>query len=244
MINNSDFNSKTKIVAISEFWEQEQYIINSSKYALFKYDLASKRTGLYSSDYIGMKFLKSETYYSKYNFIYNAEAVILYIVHLRSPRNSEDDSYSLNQNIIKQIADEINANYHKYSIIMGDFNLPHYDKLFTDHFHLNTTDYFYDKARSTKTYEKNSRLKFYSPINSFNGDLSKGPPGTFYYGKRSRAQNWYILDNILISYPLSKFIDKDSCEIMTKFSDENLVTKLQLPNRLYSDHLPVKIKLK
>jgi len=244
LINNLDFNSKAKIVAISEFWNQEILIKSSSKYALFQYDVASKRTGLYSSDFIGMKFQKSERYFSKYLFSYNNEEVFIYLVHLKSQCNSEKEAYSLNRNIINIITTEINNNDHNLSIVMGDFNIPSHDDLFTDHFYFNTTNYFNEKLKTHKKFDKNKRIKFYSPINSFNGDLSQGPPGTYYFRKRNQAQGWHIFDNILISYPLAKYLEKNECQILSEINNTNLLAKLKLPNRKFSDHLPVKIKLK
>ncbi|EKJ88756.1 hypothetical protein CLV96_0004 [Leptospira meyeri] len=243
LINNDDFNSNAKIVAISEFWEQESLIKSSSKFTQFQYDLTSKRTGLYSSNFIGMQFQKSEQYFSKYVFKYQNESVFLYLLHLKSQFRSESEALSLNRHFVNLIITEINSQNYRFAIIMGDFNISSHDKIFSEHFNFNTTNYHNESLKTHKKFYNYNRLKFYSPIDSFNGDLSPGPPGTYYFRKGNQAQGWHIYDNILVSYPLAKHLDKKECKILSEIYNTKLLSNLNIPDRKYSDHLPVQIKL-
>ncbi|TGK89508.1 hypothetical protein EHQ26_13820 [Leptospira bourretii] len=244
LINNFDFNSHAAIIGISEFWDQEQKILTLSKSSQFQYDLVTKRTGIYSSNFINANLLKARRFYTLYSFIYNNSTIYLYVIHLKSQIKSESEAYSLNLYQINELINEINTMRYYNSIIMGDFHIPFYDEAFFDHFKLNVTNYFNENLKIYKKYAGYERLKFYSPINSFNGDLSKGPPGTYYFRKQHHSQGWHIIDNILVSYPLSKFIDVDKCQILTELNNVHLLNKHNLPNKIYSDHLPIKITLK
>jgi hypothetical protein len=156
---------------------------------------------------------------------------------------SEIDSERLNSNVILEIIKDINEIGVDNVILAGDFNLPCFHNVFFDFYHLNSTDYWRTDEKECKTYQNEKRIKFYNPMGSFSGDLSNGPPGTYYYPKPSQSQAWHIFDNILISYPLVPYVDRQNSAILTELNGARLISPNGRPDTKLSDHLPIMILL-
>ncbi len=241
LINSIDFTEQKRIVAISEFWNLTGNLERLSSGKTVWHDEVHGRTGVIYSKNIHLTPHSGEKYFSVYKIQHKGMEVLLAVVHLKSQRRSERASSSINLNVVKNILDKLNSLKNEHMIIMGDFNMPLCNEVL-DFYHLNITDYFNEKERDYKVCEGKKRIKFYSPIQSFSGDISNGPPGSYYYAPQTQSQAWHIFDNAAVSYPLARYLDREQCEIMSNIGNTELL-KNSRPNKQISDHLPIKIKL-
>lgn len=168
--------------------------------------------------------------------------ILLFVLHLRSQLNSEVDAKRCSSIISVEIDAIIKQRECQHVIIIGDFNLPHFEESFLNFYSFNTTNYYSEDYDDYKSFEGERRLKYYSPISALNGDMSNGPPGTYYYNIGSQSQAWHTFDQALISYPLAKYLKKTECCVLTEIGDTTLLTKNMRPDKNFSDHLPIKIE--
>ncbi|MCI5219223.1 MAG: hypothetical protein D3914_08540 [Candidatus Electrothrix sp. LOE2] len=241
LINSIDFTKQKRIVAISEFWNLTGNLERLSSGKAVWHDEIHGRTGVIYSKNIPLTPYGGEKYFSVYKIQHKGLDILFAVVHLKSKLVSEFASYSTNLHVIRKIIDKLNSFKNEYMIIMGDFNMSLCNEV-VDIYHLNSTDYFNSKSNNYKICAEEKRVKFYSPIQSFSGDMSKGPPGSYYYVTQTQSQAWHIFDNAVISYPLAKYLDREQSEIMSNMGDTELL-KNSRPNKQISDHLPIKIKL-
>ncbi|MCI5148278.1 MAG: hypothetical protein D3916_02590 [Candidatus Electrothrix sp. MAN1_4] len=242
LINSIDFTEQKRIVAIAEFWSLTGNLERLSSTQAVWHDEIHGRTGVIYSKNIHLTPYGGEKYFSVYKIQHKGMKMLLVVVnHLKSQHRSEFASAAINLNVIKNILDQLNSFKNERIIIMGDFNMTLCNDVIS-FYHLNATDYFSSKEKHYKTCDGEKRIKFYSPIQSFSGDMSKGPPGSYYYVTQTQSQAWHILDNALVSYPLVEYLDRERCEIMSNMGGTELL-KNSRPNKQISDHLPVKIKL-
>ncbi|MCI5123274.1 MAG: hypothetical protein D3925_02045 [Candidatus Electrothrix sp. AR5] len=241
LINSIDFAEQKRIVAISEFWNLTGNLERLSSGKSVWHDEIHGRTGVIYSKNIPLTPYGGERYFSVYKIQHKGLDILLAVVHLKSKLVSEFASFSINLNVVKNILDKLYLLRNEHMIIMGDFNMSLCNEVI-DFYHLNATDYFSSKEKHYKICEGEKRIKFYSPIQSFSGDMSKGPPGSYYYPTQTQSQAWHILDNALVSYPLVEYLNRERCEIMSNMGDTELL-KNSRPNKQISDHLPIKIKL-
>lgn len=103
-----------------------------------------------------------------------------------------------------------------------------------------------------KTARKNSRIVkgarrefFYNPMWSYFGDISPGPPGTYYNDKQGMiCYFWNIFDQVLVRPQLLDYFDKSSLKIVTEAGDITLYNDKGVPDKKISDHFPIVFKLK
>jgi len=85
---------------------------------------------------------------------------------------------------------------------------------------------------------------FYNPMWSFMGDLSEGPPGTYYYLRSEHVEcGWNMFDQVLVRPSMVPLFDFKSLKILTKVGGELLVTERERPDKSKSDHLPIVFSL-
>lgn len=241
IISKTDFFSYKKLIAFAEYWEISDYITTLFAGKNYWIDDVKKRTGFIHSN-MDLNIKRSERYYTHISLAYNDFEIYIWIVHLKSLQSFESASDSLNANITREIVEEINSKRLQHAMIIGDFNISFCDKTMLEIFHFNSTYYFNNDDSAEKTFEGKTRIKFYNPIASFNGDISKGPPGTYYYNLQYQSQSWHLYDIALVSYKLAQYLDKDNCEIITKLNGETLMKPNGHPNEKISDHFPIRIK--
>lgn len=242
IIAKSDFFSTKRLIAFAEYWEIDDYISTQLYGKNFWIDDVKKRTGYVHSN-LNLKLKEAVRYYTQLSIEYNDIEIRTWIVHLKAQIDSEAVSDSINAHVIKGIIDDINSKGFKYSLIIGDFNISHFDHKILDFFHLNSTYYFNEEDPEAKIFDGYKRIKFYNPIGALHGDLSKGPPGTYYYNLPNQSQAWHTYDIALVSYSLSQYLDKEKCEIITELNGFNLSKNNGRPNPEISDHFPIRIKL-
>lgn len=243
IIADSRFSNSRQLFAFAEYWDISDHISTKFTGRTFWIHDVMKRTGFIYSE-LDLKQIKAERYYTHISFDYNDLEVHVWIVHLKSKLNSEQASESRNRETIKEIVSDVNSNNYKYSMIVGDFNIAHFDNTMLDVFHLNSTHYFGSNEPEEKIFDEQRRVKFYNPIASLSGDLSKGPPGTYYYNLPNQSQAWHTFDMALVSYGLSKYLNKEECEIITELNGISLTKENGRPDDKISDHFPIRIKFR
>lgn len=243
LIDSVDFTTQKTVFAIAEFWRIREKFKQLSADKKVWHDEVHGRTGVVYSSSVNLMPYGGEKYFSLYKIQYINKELLLAVIHLKSKLRSESDAISTNLYTIEYILSKLNTLQNENIIILGDFNQPFCNEI-TNIYHLNATNYYDDNERYYKTCEDVRRVKFYNPIQSFSGDLSKGPPGTYFYHTATQSQAWHIFDNALVSYPLAKYLNREHCEIMSDLNDVALLKNNNRPNKeIFSDHLPVKIKL-
>lgn len=85
---------------------------------------------------------------------------------------------------------------------------------------------------------------FYNPMWSFIGDLSEGPPGTYYYVRSEHVDyGWNMFDQVLVRPSMVPLFDSKSLTILTNVGKELLVIEGDIPDKSKSDHLPIAFSL-
>ncbi len=80
----------------------------------------------------------------------------------------------------------------------------------------------------------------YNPMWSFMGDLSEGPPGTYYYVRSEYVEyGWNMFDQVLVRPSMVQLFDLKSLKILTNIGEELLVKEGEIPDKSKSDHLPI-----
>lgn len=230
------------LFAFSEFWDISNTVKTLEDQYTLSHDVINKRTGLFCGQDSSFGQEGAYRYYSVYSFIYNDMRIVLFVVHLKSQLRSELDARSCSRAVNTEIHGLIKQYNCPHVIIIGDFNLPHFEQIFLDFYSFNATNYYSSDYSDYKTFAGERRLKYYSPISALQGDMSNGPPGTYYYDIASQSQAWHTYDQALISYPLAKYVKKRECCVLTEIGDTKLVTKHLRPDKKFSDHLPIKIE--
>lgn len=230
------------VFAFSEFWDICDSVKTLEDQYTLWHDVISKRTGLFCGQDFSFDSEGAGKYYSVYSFIYNDMEILLFVIHLKSQLHSELNAKRCSYAVKIEIDSIIKQRECRHVIIIGDFNLPHFEEIFWDVYSFNVTNYFSEDYRVYKVIEGESRLKYYNPISALNGDMSNGPPGTYYYNIASQSQAWHTYDQALISYPLAKYLKKTECSVLTQIGNTKLLTKKSKPDKKFSDHLPIKIE--
>ena len=228
--------------AFSEFWDICDNVKTLEDQYILWHDIVSKRTGVFCGQDFSFNSEGAYKYYSVYSFIYNDMNILLFVLHLKSQLQSERDAKKSSVAVEREIDAFIKQRKCKHVILIGDFNLPHFEEIFLDFSSFNATNYYSKDYGDYKSFDGKSRLKYYNPISALHGDMSNGPPGTYYYNIASQSQAWHTYDQALISYPLAKYLKKTECCVLTKIGNTKLLTKKSRPNKIFSDHLPIKIE--
>lgn len=99
------------------------------------------------------------------------------------------------------------------------------------------------RSKLFKTYKGSDYDIYYNPFSSFHGDLSPGPPGTYYYEKETQTQPWFIFDQALINANFIDNVDTKECNVLDTLNGINLSLQNGIPDKEFSDHFPIKIKI-
>ena len=97
-----------------------------------------------------------------------------------------------------------------------------------------------------KQVNKRSYQFFYNPSWSLIGDLYSEPAGTLFYPKPGyNPYYWNLFDQVIIRPSLIPNFENSEYKIVKEINTISLLNHLGRPNKKkYSDHLPIKFKLK
>ena len=168
--------------------------------------------------------------------------VILGMVHLPSKLYlSEDNQSQLATRFREPIEDVENELGHSRTILFGDFNMNPFEKgmISSESFHAITDQV--KAADIDRTVYDEIRKFFYNPMWSLMGDISRGPPGTYYYNRSDPITYfWNTLDQVILRPSLISSFVSDRLAIVTSIGDESLARKNGRPDSAKaSDHLPL-----
>ena len=171
---------------------------------------------------------------------------VLVAVHLPSKLHQTDVELLLFcTRLASTIREQEELANHSRTLLVGDFNMnPFEDGLVAAEALHGVMDRRIAQKGSRKVRGETRRF-FYNPMWSYLGDLSPGPPGTYYYD-RGRQVNffWNMFDQVLIRPDLIEAFDVESLRIVTHVGRTNLLDADGKPDRrVASDHLPLTFRI-
>lgn len=173
------------------------------------------------------------------------QPILVAAVHLSSKlwSGSEDQTY-VARSVIKGIEESEENVSHSRTLVIGDFNMNPFEGglIGADAFHgVMTQQIAQEKSRKVHGLE---RSYFYNPMWGRMGDISDGPPGTYYYrGSTSRQFFWNTFDQVLLRPDLLRFFKKENLKVITEIDNFKLIKSSKINKDDFSDHLPILIEL-
>jgi len=173
--------------------------------------------------------------------------ISLVIVHLPSKAFKSDLDQAFLATRLPHTIRKIEKNMgHDRTIIVGDFNMNPFEAgvIASEGLH-SIMDRNVARRGSRRVSGKDTPF-FYNPMWSHFGDLSSGPPGTYYFDKSSNPINfyWNMFDQVMIRPRLiDNFISND-LEILSSVGDISFLRDSGVPDSInFSDHLPIKFSI-
>lgn len=172
----------------------------------------------------------------------NGEDIILVGVHSHCKLFSNTDDQIFEATILSDEIREAELKYkHRRTIVVGDFNMNPFESGMIGARGLHG---MMDRQQAMKGVRIVDGIEYkymYNPMWSLFGDLSKGPPGTYYYGGSKQVNYfWYMFDQVLIGSELIEKFMPDSLKIITSISGISLLNRNSIPDKsVGSDHLPI-----
>jgi hypothetical protein len=169
-------------------------------------------------------------------------SIVLIGVHLKSKLQAGGETQLLDcQELatdIRRIESEVG---HERTVLVGDLNMNPFDPGVSACRALNAV-MFRDRAMAgSRTYQGQDYPHFYNPMWSRMGDLSAGPPGTYFYrDSNDVCHYWHMLDQILVRSALVPSFLVEELRILESDGIDDLLAKrgdLTVPS--VSDHLPL-----
>lgn len=165
-------------------------------------------------------------------------------VHGPDKRNYDDDARTAWAIEVRREIEWVNEKWsNRKTVVLGDFNMNPFERGMdlASGFNAVSTQKC-AMGRSRKQFGKNYD-HFYNPMWSCFGDLSDGPPGTFFDRSAQGNFGWSILDQVLISSTvLDRFLD---VRIIDRVGSTLLFRKNGTPNsKIASQHFPILLSLK
>jgi endonuclease/exonuclease/phosphatase family metal-dependent hydrolase len=144
----------------------------------------------------------------------------------------------------RRITDAEKAIGHSRTVVIGDFNMNPFESgvVGSEGFHAIMARAI--AAQETRTVLGEDRHFFYNPMWSLLGDMSVGPPGTYYYQSSAPVSYfWHMFDQVLLRPSLAHSLQRNDLAILTEAGDQSLLDRHGRPDRRVSDHLPIFIRL-
>ena len=95
-------------------------------------------------------------------------------------------------------------------------------------------------AKVNRTVSGELRHFFYNPMWSLMGDLSPGPPGTYYRHASAPAEYfWHSFDQILLRPTLLGSMVPSDVRVITNTGGTSFLGRSGVPDKSVSDHLPI-----
>jgi hypothetical protein len=164
--------------------------------------------------------------------------------------SSQESTVAYYSNFVKDIEKE---QKNKKTILFGDFNMNPFESGMIKPEYFNATLSEIIARKSTQNTSFGGNDYFYNPMWSFLGDKCfdkdgiKKPFATYYFDNRTQDSAiifYNITDGVIMRAGIIDIFDFNSLAIIDKIHDISLVNANFIPNKLYSDHLPIKFSLK
>jgi hypothetical protein len=171
--------------------------------------------------------------------------ILLAIIHFHDRRNySRSDQQSISHVLADFLHGAEARAGHRRTILVGDFNMNPFEEGMVDAkgFGAMMTK---DLTRQLSLGGQEAKPRFYNLMWARFGDLTEGPPGTYYHPQATPTNiYWHMLDQVLIRPELIMAFIDESLRVLTKVpshdGDLDLVEKKRKHWKLtVSDHLPI-----
>lgn len=173
-------------------------------------------------------------------------SLLLVGVHLPSKLHCEEADQQFNcvhlADVIRRAERTVR---HSNTIVMGDFNMNPFEQGVVSSNGLHAVMDRRIAVKGTRTVQGRQYAYFYNPMWSLMGDVSEGPPGTYYYASSGYVSYfWHTFDQILLRGELLKYYPKGGVKIVEEIGGTTLLKGDGTPDRdRFSDHLPLIVNL-
>ena len=168
--------------------------------------------------------------------------ITLVALHLPSKLHMSDiDQASHSVQIAQMIQEAEEQIGHTRTLIIGDLNMNPFEAGVIG---ANALHGVMDKniaRRGSRTVQGRQYGFFYNPMWGKMGDMSQGPPGTYYYSNSNYVNFfWNMFDQVLMRPDLIDYFAEERLQILTSINGESLLATDGRPQISFgSDHLPV-----
>jgi hypothetical protein len=174
------------------------------------------------------------------------ENIIFIAAHYNSKVNWTNEDQAANAPVFKELIDSVEVKSgHQRTVICGDFNMNPFDHGMVQCTGLHAVMDKKVASKRSRSIEGRNYDFFYNPMWGFLGDNGKGDVcGTMYYSPSKPINyHWHLYDQVLLRPDLvNDFVD-DKLDIITQIGTTNLLTKSDIVDKKYSDHLPIVFRL-
>lgn len=174
-------------------------------------------------------------------------SITLIAVHFQSKVNWSNEDQAAYSPVLKEFIDSVEQQQgHKRTIVCGDFNMNPFDAGMVQTTGLHSVMDRHIANKGSRVVLDKAYDFFYNPMWSFLGDLGKGDvSGTFYHNSSNPINyHWNLLDQVLVRPSLIKDFSDQDLDITIQIGDVKLLSPSKIVNKKYSDHLPIKFKIK
>jgi len=173
--------------------------------------------------------------------------VLLVAVHLPSKLHQSEADQTLNCPLFVQTIEEAeNKVGHTRTLVIGDLNMNPFENGIVGAACFHSVMDRRIASRGTRQVLGKDYRFFYNPMWSCFGDISPGPPGTYFYNTAKQVNlYWNIFDQVLIRPDLLDTFLEENLKVLTEVSSSTLLSESGRPDRRTgSDHLPILLRLK
>lgn len=130
---------------------------------------------------------------------------------------------------------------HRRTVLVGDFNMQPFDDGMAGAKGLHGVMSKQVAAKEQRVVQGREYPMFYNPMWSLMGDLSQGPPGSYYRASGQHVEHfWWMFDQVLVRPELAAKTHASSFRLLTSIGSQSLLDTNGKPNTgVGSDHLPL-----
>jgi hypothetical protein len=172
--------------------------------------------------------------------------VLLVAAHLPSKLYQSEQDQILNCTRFSRIIEEAETVVgHTRTLIIGDFNMNPFEHGIVGADGIHAVSDRSIAARGTRKVNGEDRRFFYNPMWNYFGDISPGPPGTYFYDTGTQVNlYWNIFDQVLIRPELLDSFSNDNVKVVTQVGSTCRISEFERPNKsVGSDHFPIMLRL-
>jgi hypothetical protein len=158
---------------------------------------------------------------------------------------TENDQYEESRQLAKEIRNVEREIGHSRTILVGDLNMNPFEMGVAGVIGLHAVMSQQIARSESREIDEEKYPFFYNPMWNLFGDLTPGPPGTYYYDKRERYLRyyWHMFDQVLIRPALLDRFRSEEVRILTSDGKVSLISSAN-GRPSFSDHLPILFKLR
>jgi len=172
--------------------------------------------------------------------------IILTAVHFPSKKNWREDSQIIEcTNLSEDIAKVERQIGHTRTVLMGDFNMNHFEPGVVSAKGLHATMSQRIARKKSRKVQSREYPFFYNPMWNLFGNGATGPSGTYYYNNAEhKVFFWNMFDQVLLRPDLVDVFKDENLKILETDGRESFLNKHGIPDKTnFSDHLPVLFSL-